>query len=86
MFNANDAQCLTILQSAVSAEFGLVIRCADPLKTRASFYKVRKNFGDPTMSDLTIRVSPDDPAHEIWLFHLRRANAPTLSLGAAPDA
>lgn len=69
-----DLQCTTILYAASSAELGLVIKTNDPYKARQSFYKVRQTLGDADLAGLQIRVSPNDPEHEIWL--LRRA-APT---------
>ena len=78
-----DLQCLTILQEAISSEFGLVIRTSDPMKARASLYKARKDLVsvgfpvDPAMAFLQIRVSPDDSENEVWL--LRRNQTPAFN-------
>jgi hypothetical protein len=77
-----DTQCLAILQAAASSTLGLVIHTNNPAKARQALYRVRKDFGDATMAELTIRAAPDDANTKLWIFR-RTAVAPTIDLSAA---
>ena len=83
MLSSLDLQCAMLLQTAASAALGLVIQTNDPIKARAKLYGIRKALSDPTLAQLQIRVSPDDPEHEIWL--LRRDQVPHFDLKDAFD-
>lgn len=83
MLSSLDLQCTMLLQTAATAAIGLVIQTNDPIRARATLYRVRKALGDPTLTSLQIRISPDDAAHEIWL--LRRDQVPQFDLKDAFD-
>lgn len=66
--NSLEMQCVTILQAAASAEYGIVLKTNDPAKARATLYRVRKDLGDTELAKLMIRVSPDDSEGELWII------------------
>lgn len=68
MLAPQDLQCSTILYVANEAELGIAVKTNDPYRARASLYKTRKLLADPTLASLQIRVSPDNPNGEIWIF------------------
>jgi hypothetical protein len=63
-----EIQCLTVLQAAAASSIGLCVKTNDPYRARASLYRFRKEFGDPQLSGLQIRVSPTDSEGEIWII------------------
>lgn len=65
---ALELQCAAILKAASEAEVGIVVHTNDPAKARATLYATRKLFGDSEFKNLTIRVSPDDTEHELWII------------------
>jgi hypothetical protein len=81
--NMLETQCAMILQSFLSSTCGQVLRTNDPIKARATLYRVRKLLGDSELASLHIRVSPDDSEHELWL--VKRSAMPDLSLTAGGD-
>jgi hypothetical protein len=68
-----ETHCLTVLYAGASAAIGLVLRTDDPAKARAALYHARNMLNDPELASLTIRVSPDDSEHELWLLSNRNA-------------
>ena len=74
-----DLQCHAILTAATSAELGIVVTTDDPIRARASLYKFRSSFPDPSFAEVQIRVSPNDSEREIWLIK-KEAVAPTVNL------
>jgi hypothetical protein len=83
MISHLDLQCTMLLQAAATAALGLVIVTNDPIKARATLYKVRQTLADPTLDALQIRVSPDNAEKEIWL--LRKDQVPTHNIKDAFD-
>jgi|HubBroStandDraft_2_1064218.scaffolds.fasta_scaffold437544_2 hypothetical protein len=79
-----DLQCTMLLQTASSTALGLVVVTNDPIRARATLYRVRRTLDDPTLASLQIRVSPDNAEHEIWL--VRRDQAPGFDLKEAFSA
>lgn len=67
-----ELQALTILEAALETEHGLVLRTNEPLRARATLYRFRKDSHNPELNALSIRFSPDDPEHELWI--LRRGS------------
>jgi hypothetical protein len=75
-----DMQCLTVLQAAASAAVGLCVRTNNAYKARAELYRFRKDFGDPELRALSIRVSPNDSERELWILRASATNATTVNL------
>jgi hypothetical protein len=63
-----DIQCIAILTTAASSSLGLVLRTSDAAKARAALYNARKLLSDPSLASLSVRVSPNDSEHELWLL------------------
>lgn len=59
-----------VLYAAVAAEVGIVVRTESALRAKAILYRFRQEIGDPILSSIQIRLSPDDPDHELWLIKL----------------
>jgi hypothetical protein len=74
-----ELQCSVILNAAISATFGLVVRTNDPYKARAMLYRVRKELGDTELAGLHIRVSPDDTEGSLWVIRRNSAAAFNIS-------
>lgn len=74
-----EQQCFTILTAAASASVGIVVHTNNPFKARAALSRAKRELGDTEMVPLTIRVSPDDSEHELWV--LKRDAMPMFNLG-----
>lgn len=74
-----DLQCLTVLQAAVADPVGIVLRTNNAAHARQTLYNFRSKFGDPTLAEIHIRVSPRDSEHELWLIRRTSIN-PTVGL------
>lgn len=83
--NAIDTQCLSVLQAAASSAVGLCIRTNNAFKARAELYRFRKDFGDPELRSLQIRVSPNDSENELWILRPDKINAVTVSLSTSAN-
>jgi hypothetical protein len=73
-----ELQCANILYQAAQAEIGLIIRTDNVIKARAALYRFRNSLNDPELAKLSIRVSPDDSEHQLWL--LSNKNVVSLDL------
>lgn len=78
-----ETQALAILEGALRSEFGLIVRAeliadgtslASPAaKAKQVLYRFRTDYAD--YRDLQIRLSPTDPANELWIINRRGAMA-----------
>jgi len=59
-----------VLYAALAAEVGLVVKVESTLRAKAVLYALRKRLGDPALDVLQVRLSPDDPDHELWLVKM----------------
>lgn len=64
---------LNILNEAISRETGIVVRVESPggmttpvLRAKQVLYRFKSENTD--FKNLQIRISPDDPDHELWLI------------------
>ena len=73
-----EQQCISILNSAATSTYGIVVKTSNAMKTRAALYRARIIIGDSEMKKLQIRVSPDDSEHEVWI--IRRLQGPEFAL------
>ena len=80
--NAAEIACALVLQTAVESDLGIIVRTTDPVKARASLYKVRNLLNDASLSGLSIRVSPDNSEGAIWILTERGTGAVALDIAA----
>lgn len=79
-----ESQCFAILSAAARSEFGLIIRAqlspiddslASPsARAKQVLYRFRREFGTD-FAQLQFRLSPTDPANELWIINQRGAQA-----------
>lgn len=80
-----EIQAAAVLYAAIETPNGIVVRTDNVYRARAVLYRFRKELGDLTLAELQVRISPDDPEHELWLIRrggTAAANA-TLTEGEA---
>jgi hypothetical protein len=68
MSNMLDIQCATVLYAAAAAQVGIVVRTDNVIRARAALYRSRNALSDPELAAISIRVSPDDSEHELWIL------------------
>lgn len=62
---------LALWERALAIEFGLRVRCADPMAVKASsnaMFAIRKALGAERFASLVI-VFPAEPTDEFWILH-----------------
>ena len=69
-----NSQLLDIWYRALRAELGIRVHTEDARRLKSRLYKVRAEANDPDLETLSLRTSPEDPAHEIWITKGGRAN------------
>jgi hypothetical protein len=68
-----------MLSAASSAQIGVIVRTnSTAMQARALLYEYRKELGDPTLSRIQIRFSPDNPDTDLWLFNTNDEEARTI--------
>lgn len=72
MPSALELAAASILYQALEAPLGigLIVRTGteSSLRGKAILYRFRREIGDPALMCLQIRLSPDDPEHELWII------------------
>lgn len=63
----------SFLYDALAAEYGIIVRSADPVALRARLYPLRKS--DPSLHELGFVLSPDAPDTDLWIVRKVRPNA-----------
>lgn len=61
-------QSAAILNRALLAEIGIIVRTDNAMRAKAVLYRFRKELGDPNLMKLQLRLSPDAPDTDIWVF------------------
>jgi hypothetical protein len=54
------------LYDALASEYGIVLRCDDPIKLRERLYPLRK--AEAEFADLSFVLSPENPETELWII------------------
>lgn len=52
---------------ALGSAFGIVVETSDPERYRAKMYALRKETNDPMLENISIVISPSNPATHVWL-------------------
>ena len=62
---------LSFWYEAEAAQYGVVLAVSDVAYAKAKLYQARAQSGDPVLSGIQIRVSPEFPEEELWLVKER---------------
>lgn len=66
-----DIDWLNFWYEAEAAQYGVVLAVSDVALAKAKLYQARAKSGDPALSGIQIRVSPESPDEELWLVKER---------------
>lgn len=59
---------LELLYEAYRSERGIIVETSDPERLRQKLYAERKKSGDTDLNCLTFRISPTQPASQIFIL------------------
>lgn len=83
MASALEMQALTVLEAAAALPLGLVLRTNDSYRARQILYRFRRD--NAALRCIQIRLSPNDPDHELWLIR-QEATAESAAESALSSA
>lgn len=67
---------LNLWYEALGSEFGVVVETDNPERLRQKLYALRKSASDPMLEQISITISPTNPASHVWLVKRKTNEAP----------